>query len=156
MISWIRGYCSLSFPFRVISDFPLVSTIWCCSISLKSRVTSGRLETTLIKKEASKRIDPKELIKRPAFSSFWEMKFSIEIWPFDPINVIPSLVTSILIVDKTGIAFFELIARFVIFNDCRNKFLLIEKWIMESPLFIFIIRRLIVIVGYVKSVENQV
>ena len=55
------------------------------------------------------------------------MKFSMEICPFDPIKVIPSLVTSILIVDKIGIAFLELIARFVVFKACRNKFLLIEK-----------------------------
>ena len=80
------------------------------------------------------------------------MKFSIEIWPFDPINVIPSLVTSILIVDKTGIAFFELIARLVIFNDCRNKFFINRKMNhgISFILFIFIIRRLIVIVGCVK------
>jgi len=65
-----------------------------CSISLKSRVTSGRLETTLIKKVASRRIEPKEVTKRPAFSLFIEIKFSIEICPLEPIKVIPSLVTS--------------------------------------------------------------
>ena len=154
-ISWIRGYCSLSFPFRVISDLPLVKTIWFCSISLKSRVTSGRLDTTLIKKEASRRIEPKEVINKPASSFFWEIKFSIEIWPFEPIKVTPSLVTSIFTVDKIGIAFLELIALLVVFNACRNKFLLIEKWIMDSPLFIFSIRRIIVIIESVKSVENR-
>ena len=33
----------------------------------------------------------------------------------------------ILTVDKIGMAFLELIALLVIFNDCRNKFLLIEN-----------------------------
>ena len=79
------------FLFKVISDLPLVKTIWFCSISLKSRVTSGRLDTTLMKKEASRRIEPKEVINKPASSFFWEIKFSIEIWPFEPIKVTPSI-----------------------------------------------------------------
>ena len=51
----------------------------------------------------------------------------MEIWPFEPIKVMPSFVTSILTVDKIGIAFFVLIALLVVFKACRNKFLLIEK-----------------------------
>ena len=67
---------------------------------------------TLMKKFASRRIEPGEVIKSPAFSFCTEMKFSMEIWPFEPIKVMPSFVTSILTVDKIGIAFLVLIALF--------------------------------------------
>ena len=116
----MRGYCSASFPLRVISDFPLTNTICFCSISFTSKTTSGRLDTTLIKKVASKRIAPGVVTRRPAFSSLTEIKYSIEICPFDPMRVIPSEVTSILIVDRIGIAFFELMALFVVFKACRK------------------------------------
>ena len=74
----------------------------------------------MIKKVASKRIAPGVVTRRPAFSSLTEIKYSIEICPFDPMRVIPSEVTSILIVDKIGIAFFELMALFVVFKACRK------------------------------------
>ena len=84
-----------------------------------------------------------------------EIKFSIEIWPFDPDKATPSGVTSILIVERIGIAFFELIALLVVFSACKNKVLLIEKFIMVIPFIYFMISKLIVIVGCVEVVENS-
>ena len=75
-----------------------------------------------MKKEASRRIEPKEVINKPASSFFWEIKFSIEIWPFEPIKVTPSLVTSILTVDKIGMAFLELIALLVVLRLVEINF----------------------------------
>ena len=43
---------------------------------------------------------PGVVTRSPAFSSFTEIKCSIEICPLDPMRVIPSVVTSILMVDK--------------------------------------------------------
>ena len=139
----------------MISDFPLVKRTCFCSISLKSKVTSGKLETTLIKKVASNKIEPGEVTNKPAFSSLIEIKFSIEIWPFDPDKATPSGVTSILIVERIGIAFFELIALLVVFSACKNKVLLIEKFIIVIPFIYFMISKLIVIVGCVEVVENS-
>ena len=56
------------------------------AISSNVRVTSGKLETTLMKKFASKRILPGCVINKPAFSSEAEMLFSIEICPFEPVK----------------------------------------------------------------------
>ena len=84
-----------------------------------------------------------------------EIKFSIEIWPFDPDKATPSGVTSILIVERIGIAFFELIALLVVFNACKNKVLLIEKFIMVIPFIYFMISKIIVIVDCVEVVENS-
>ena len=84
-----------------------------------------------------------------------EIKFSIEIWPFDPDKATPSGVTSILIVERIGIAFFELIALLVVFSACKNKVLLIEKFIMVIPFIYFMISKIIVIVDCVEVVEKS-
>ena len=63
---------------------------------------------------------PGVVTRSPAFSSFTEIKCSIEICPLDPMRVIPSVVTSILMVDKIGIAFLELIALLVVFKACKK------------------------------------
>ena len=109
---------------------------------------------TLIKKVASNKIEPEEVTNKPAFSSLMEMKFSIEICPLDPDKATPSGVTSILMVDRMGIAFLELIALLVVLSACKNKVLLIEKLIMVVPFIYFMISKLIVIVDCVKVVEN--
>ena len=89
-----------------------------------------------MKKVASSKMEPEEVTKSPAFSFLIEIKFSMEICPFEPINVIPSFVTSIFTVERIGIAFLRLIARLVIFKACKNKFLLIEKLIIDTPFII--------------------
>lgn len=154
-IFWICGYCLLFFFFRVIFDLLLVKIIWFCLIFLKLRVILGRLDIILMKKEVLRRIEFKEVINKLVFLFFWEIKFLIEIWLFELIKVIFLLVMLILMVDKIGMVFLELIVFLVVFKVCRNKFLLIEKWIMDFFLFIFSIRRIIVIIEFVKFVENR-
>ena len=51
----------------------------------------------------------------------------MEICPFEPVRPIPSLLTSILRVDKTGMAFLDEIALLVVFKAWRKTALLIEK-----------------------------
>ena len=75
-------------------------------------------------------MEPGEVISKPAFSLETGRKFSIEICPFDPMNVIPSEETSIFIVERIGIAFLLEMALLVVFNAWRKAWVLIEKWIM--------------------------
>ncbi len=99
-------------------------------------MTSGRLDTILMKKPASKRMAPGEVINKPALSFSTEIKCSMEIWPFDPVKVIPEVATSILMVDKIGIAFLVEIALFVALRACRKNALLIANEIIGTPLYL--------------------